>query len=153
MTHETEDVLKFLPMVSSIVRKIIFDNRFYDDLFSAGTIGLIKALRNFDVSRGAKISTYIHIVVCHAILKEQSKLLKYERESIPPEVIETYEDRRTPSSIYEKIQSLKSQEREIMEMYLIENMSKRKIARELHMSRAKVHSIIYNCSLELLSIE
>ena len=30
----------------------------YDDLFQAGCVGLLKAVENFDTSRGVKFSTY-----------------------------------------------------------------------------------------------
>lgn len=55
----TEKLVKFnLGLVRSIIKK--FQNRGYDreDLFQLGSIGLIKAIQNFDTSYDVKFSTY-----------------------------------------------------------------------------------------------
>ena len=57
---EAEKVLvrENLPLVHSCVKKLIRQGFEYDDLVQVGSIGLIKALRNFDTSLGLKLSTY-----------------------------------------------------------------------------------------------
>lgn len=47
-----------LPLIKSIVRR--YRNKFieYDDLMQLGTLGLIKAINNFDMSFGVRFSTY-----------------------------------------------------------------------------------------------
>lgn len=45
-------------MVLSILRTFNKGNVNLDDLFQVGVIGLIKAIDNFDLSYGLKLSTY-----------------------------------------------------------------------------------------------
>lgn len=47
-----------LPLIKSIVRR--YKNKLveYEDLISLGTLGLVKAINNFDISFGVKFSTY-----------------------------------------------------------------------------------------------
>jgi len=47
-----------LKLVLSIIRKYVSRTDNLDDLFQIGVIGLIKAIDNFDVSYGLKLSTY-----------------------------------------------------------------------------------------------
>ncbi len=68
-----DKISEFLPMVSSIARKVAGYCRpplSFDDLVSAGTVGLIKAARDFDPSRQAQFKTYAYIRIKGAILDE-----------------------------------------------------------------------------------
>ena len=47
-----------LRLVLSILKSFYFRCDNMDDLFQVGTIGLIKAIDNFDLSHGVKFSTY-----------------------------------------------------------------------------------------------
>lgn len=47
-----------LPKVLSIASEYDFERLDFNDFFQAGAIGLIKAVENFDLSRGCKFSTY-----------------------------------------------------------------------------------------------
>lgn len=47
-----------LKLVLSIIRKFNHRNENLDDLFQVGCIGLVKAIDNFDLSHGVKLSTY-----------------------------------------------------------------------------------------------
>ena len=47
-----------LKLVLSILRKYASRTDNLDDLFQIGVIGLIKAIDNFDISFGLKLSTY-----------------------------------------------------------------------------------------------
>lgn len=51
-------VTKHLPLVHSIAVKFKGRGIEYDELFSAGCVGLVKAGNNFDETRGLKFSTY-----------------------------------------------------------------------------------------------
>lgn len=55
---EKELVEQNLPLVHSCVRKFMRADYEYDDLLQVGSIGLVKALRRFNVTTGNKISTY-----------------------------------------------------------------------------------------------
>jgi RNA polymerase sigma factor (sigma-70 family) len=68
------DPLTYRPMVASIVRRLLrrMPSRCdpcasADDLFSDGMIGVLKAARRFDASRGVQFQTFAHRAVCGAI--------------------------------------------------------------------------------------
>ena len=68
-----EDIIELLPMVNSIARRTVRYLRpplSLDDLVSAGTVGLLKAARDFDASRQAEFKTYAYIRIKGAILDE-----------------------------------------------------------------------------------
>jgi RNA polymerase sporulation-specific sigma factor len=46
------------PLVKSIVKRYLKKNTPYDDLFQLGSMGLIKAIKNFDAVYGVRFSTY-----------------------------------------------------------------------------------------------
>lgn len=47
-----------LRLVAHIVKKYSFPGKEIDDLISIGTVGLIKAIDSFDVSKGTRLATY-----------------------------------------------------------------------------------------------
>ncbi len=47
-----------LRLVAHVIKKYYIASRDQEDLISIGTIGLIKAISTFDVSKGARLSTY-----------------------------------------------------------------------------------------------
>lgn len=47
-----------LPLVSSISRKFLNRGYDYEDIFQIGSIGLVKAINNFDLTYNVKFSTY-----------------------------------------------------------------------------------------------
>lgn len=66
-------ILEFLPMVHKIVQQVVSFLRpplSREDLVSAGTIGLVKAARDFDPTRDAEFKTYAYIRVRGAVLDE-----------------------------------------------------------------------------------
>jgi RNA polymerase sigma factor for flagellar operon FliA len=68
-----EEILKLLPMVRKIARRAVSYIRpplSLDDLVSAGTIGLLKAARDFDASHRAEFKTYAYIRIKGAVLDE-----------------------------------------------------------------------------------
>jgi RNA polymerase sigma factor for flagellar operon FliA len=68
-----EEILALLPMVRQIARRAVSYVRpplSLDDLVSAGTIGLLKAARDFDASHQAEFKTYAYIRIKGAVLDE-----------------------------------------------------------------------------------
>ena len=61
-----------LKLVLAILKKFNKKNENMDDLFQVGVIGLIKAIDNFDLSYGLKLSTY----ACPMILGEVKRYLR-----------------------------------------------------------------------------
>ena len=58
---------KHLPLVHSLVKRYQGEYAESDDLFQVGSIGLLKALRNYDQSRGTAFATYAVPVIAGEI--------------------------------------------------------------------------------------
>ena len=70
---ENERIVTNLPMVSKIARQVISYIKpplSFEDMVSAGTVGLVRAARDFDPSRGVEFKTYAYIRIKGAILDE-----------------------------------------------------------------------------------
>ena len=70
---DEEQIVQFLPMVHKIAQKVISYLKpplSFEDLVSAGTVGLVKAARDFDPSHHAEFKTYAYIRIKGAILDE-----------------------------------------------------------------------------------
>ena len=70
---DNEQITQFLPMVPKIVQRVITYLKpplSFEDLVSAGTLGLIKAARNYDPSHQADFKTYAYIRIKGAVLDE-----------------------------------------------------------------------------------
>ncbi len=70
---ENERIVELLPMVHSIAQRVttyLKPPLSFGDLVSAGTIGLVKAARDFDPSCRAEFKTYAYIRIKGAILDE-----------------------------------------------------------------------------------
>ncbi len=68
-----EQITKFLPMVHKVVRRVVTYIKpplSYEDLVSAGTVGLVKAAHDYDPSHQAEFKTYAYIRIRGAILDE-----------------------------------------------------------------------------------
>ena len=73
MTEDERErlILEHLPQVRLIARKIherVPSSVAFDDLLSAGVIGLIQAIDNFDAAQGVKLRTYAEFRIRGAIL-------------------------------------------------------------------------------------
>ncbi|HET6427494.1 MAG TPA: FliA/WhiG family RNA polymerase sigma factor [Phycisphaerae bacterium] len=72
-TFEEKLILDYLPLVRHVVTRVaenIHQPADIEDLISAGTIGLIKAAREYDPSRKAEFKTYAYIRVRGAVIDE-----------------------------------------------------------------------------------
>ncbi len=66
-------IAELLPMVHGIVRKVVTYLRpplSFEDMVSAGTVGLVRAAHNFDPSHHAEFKTYAYIRIKGAVLDE-----------------------------------------------------------------------------------
>lgn len=72
--NEEKLILDFLPLVHRLAQNVTGYIRnsslSYDDLISAGTMGLVKAARDFDPGRDVEFKTYAYIKVRGAIIDE-----------------------------------------------------------------------------------
>jgi len=67
------EILRLLPMVRQIARRAVSYLKpplSFEDLVSAGTVGLLKAARDFDASHQAEFKTYAYIRIKGAVLDE-----------------------------------------------------------------------------------
>ena len=72
-TKEDELIVGYLPLVHKIVSKVVSYLRpplSREDLISAGTIGLVKAARDYDSSKDAEFKTYAYIRIRGAVIDE-----------------------------------------------------------------------------------
>jgi RNA polymerase sigma factor for flagellar operon FliA len=70
---QNERIVQYLPLVHKIVQRVttyIKPPLTYDDLVSAGTLGLIKAAHHYDASHQAEFQTYAYIKIRGAVLDE-----------------------------------------------------------------------------------
>ena len=70
---DEQQIIRFLPLVHKIAQraaKYLRPPLTYDDLVSAGTVGLVKAARDYDPSFCAEFQTYAYIRIKGAILDE-----------------------------------------------------------------------------------
>ena len=70
---ENERITELLPMVPKIVQRVVAYLKpplSFEDLVSAGTVGLVKAARDYDPSHQAEFKTYAYIRIKGAVLDE-----------------------------------------------------------------------------------
>lgn len=70
---EEKLIIDYLPLVKHIVQKLIYNVRGrvdFDDLISAGTVGLVKAAKRYDPSRNVEFKTYAYIRIRGAVIDE-----------------------------------------------------------------------------------
>ncbi len=75
--QDDEQIVQFLPMVHKIAHRVaayLKPPLSFEDLVSAGTVGLIRAARDFDTSHQAEFKTYAYIRIKGAILDELRSL-------------------------------------------------------------------------------
>ena len=68
-----DEIVQLLPMVRQIARRAVSYLKpplSFEDLVSAGTVGLIKAARDFDATHQAEFKTYAYIRIKGAVLDE-----------------------------------------------------------------------------------
>lgn len=86
---EQQLVLKNQGLVRSRIKKYNIYNNYYEDFVSIGNIGLIKAIRSFDESKGFSFSTYAVTCIDNEI-KDQFRIDKAKkRDYIPISLNET----------------------------------------------------------------
>jgi RNA polymerase sigma factor for flagellar operon FliA len=70
-------VEKYLPLVAAIMGRLAMtlpDHVDHDDLYSAGLVGLLQAMRNFDPACGTSFETYARVRVRGAMLDELRRM-------------------------------------------------------------------------------
>lgn len=128
--REEERILKYLPLVKYIVGRLAIhfpSSLDWEDLSSVGVIGLVKAVRNYDPSRGASLKTYAYHQIRGAILDEirrRNFLSRTRREKLrklkeAEERLEALLNR--PPTFKELQEAIQASEEEIRDLILSEN--------------------------------
>ena len=76
-TEEDELVLKHLPLVKQVVGRLAMNLPTHvdkEDLYSAGLIGLLDAIRNYDPTCGSSLETYARIRIRGAVFDELRRM-------------------------------------------------------------------------------
>ena len=74
---ENDLVQKYIPLVNSVMGRLAMtlpEHVSHDDLFSAGLVGLLQALRNFDPAANTSFETYARVRVRGAMLDELRRM-------------------------------------------------------------------------------
>ena len=74
-----------LKLILSVIKRFSYKKENNDDLFQVGTIGLMKAIDNFDLSHNVKFSTY-------AVPMIIGEIRRYIRDSGSIRVSRSYKD-------------------------------------------------------------
>ncbi len=72
-TIDNQQIAEMLPLVHKVVQRVVTYIRpplSYEDLVSAGTVGLVRAARDYDSSHQAGFKTYAYIRIRGAVLDE-----------------------------------------------------------------------------------
>lgn len=156
-------------LVAHIVKKYNANDKDTDDLISIGTIGLIKAIDTFDMSKGIRLATYASRCIENELLmllraeKKQSKeVYLYEPigadkegneinlldiiESVDIDIVEDLELRRNVKLLYNLVNKvLSDREKEIIVLRYglgeCREVTQREIAANLNISRSYVSRI------------
>ncbi|MBU3145186.1 RNA polymerase sporulation sigma factor SigK [Clostridium sp. CF012] len=158
-----------LRLVAHIVKKYSYPGKDVDDLISIGTVGLIKAIDSFDISKGTRIATYAARCIENEILmlirnNKKTKGEVYLQDPIGTDmegneislidvlssdedsIFKIVENKMQIKNLYDKINfALKDREKTIIQMrYGIPNgipLTQREIALILGISRSYVSRI------------
>lgn len=153
----------YIPLVHSICRKYCLSLSWaftYDEVFAFGCLGLVKAARTYDPSRGAIFKTYAYILIRGAIIDE---IRQWYRSPIavqnkpidpkdPDKDVEIYfVNDRTPESelrmkqeclkLMEIVRDLTQRMQDVVQLYYFEELTMKEIGRKLHISEARVSQL------------
>lgn len=133
----------------------------YDDLVQEGMVGLVKAARAFDESKGILFSTYAWISIKRRILLYIKRQRKHKRDisinqdirgtdGVPMEEILGYSQKEYENvwkrDLLERcIRSLNQSQREIVLLYYGKGLKQKEIAKQLGISQGQVCRIIKRC--------
>lgn len=150
-----------ISIVEEMYANFIYDQ---DDLISIGTMGLIKAIDTFDLSRNIKFSTYSSRCIVneinmflridrkhHKVDSLENKVIDYEfsevklKDIIPVEtnVEEQIIEKEEYLIIYELLNSLPEDEREMVKMYM-KRYTEKEIGEKYNLSQSYVSRKIRN---------
>ena len=150
---ESELMLSYVPLVLSIASSYFSSNVENDELTQAGFIGLMKAIRKYDVNKGsASFKTYASTCIHNTIrtaLRRENAIPKdaplSDAFNIPSEmdIPSAYEDEESERLLMSQISSVLNEcEMNVLKLY-IAKASYREISEQLGIAKKKVDNTIY----------
>ena len=130
-----------------------------EDYYDVGMIGLCKAAKTFDNSKGSKFSTYACICIRNTILmdiRDQKRQCNYysislqtpvggeKDEILLEDTISDYEleldilNKEEKMALIESVRKLNDEDRQMIDLYFWKEMTQQEISRYLKMSQANV---------------
>lgn len=130
-----------------------------EDYYDVGMIGLCKAAKTFDNSKGSKFSTYACICIRNTILmdiRDQKRQCDYysislqtpvggeKDEILLEDTISDYEleldilNKEEKMALIESVRKLNDEDRQMIDLYFWKEMTQQEISRYLKMSQANV---------------
>jgi RNA polymerase sporulation-specific sigma factor len=160
-----------------IAQKYLYTGIEYEDLVSLANLGMVKAYNTFDESKGFKFITYASVCMANTVLTEfRAFSKKFGKEFVslddvcfegsdgsnltygdmiaddcprPDEIVENNDE---IACMEEALKHLSNRDREIMELYYIEEKTGHQIAEMLNISQSYVSRIIMQKLKELKKI-
>ncbi len=166
-----EEILRYMPLVERVVRRIrrrLPAHMDIDDLRSAGSLGLWRAIERYDPGRGLKFSTYATWTIRGAVYDELRRVDHAPRDMrrlhevpvqrqfdlvLSEELRDRGEDVQAAAERGDEVRSLlelcNERERRILISYYLDDMTMSSIARGLGVCQSRVSQLHISCIARL----
>ena len=121
-----------------------------DDLVQAAAVGLLRAIRRYDQTRGVKLSTYAAPFIIgemHACIADAPPLALFDDERRPPDP--PVEDSDRSLAAFAILEPLTARERRVIVMVDIERYKQTEVAAHLHVSKAAINQTLLRARKKL----
>ena len=142
-----EQMLELEPIIYYQLHRLGLFKRFYsyrDDFLQEGRMGIWKALTTFDPDKGAKLTTYVNVVVRNFLLNYVRSMKLYQNErNIPFDEEQYVVDFDPIENMAELIHDYGADNhKSILSDYFIEGMTQQEVANKNGVSQQWVSNII-----------
>lgn len=132
-------VEKYQLLVYKIARRFCTNNADYEDLVQAGLMGLFKASKRFDITKGVKFTTFATYFIIGAIKDELKKQCIYNHNLYTlSDNFNNIEGKYLNIAIF----NFTNTERLLIELRLKKHLSQKEIAQKLSVSQSTVSRIL-----------
>lgn len=132
-------VEKYQLLVYKIARRFCTNHTDYEDLVQAGLMGLFKATKRFDITKGVKFTTFATYYIIGAIKDELRKQCIHNQNLYTlSDNLNNNEGKYLNMEIYD----FTNTERLLIELRLTKHLSQKEIAQKLKVSQSTVSRIL-----------